>query len=127
MATHRNLSRLALHAESDPRVPHGAWWPASRSLGVEMSTLLELWPVEAGRILRVLYSPPDWDDRPRSVTVGGGRRIKTGCFPDDDTRQLTLSMMDGTRRVITVIAPDASPGAAADVLAGFATGHGGRP
>ena len=120
MATDRDLPRFAMHPASDQQVPHGAWWPASRSLETELSDLFARWPADAGRVMRVLYSPPDWDDHPRSVAVGQGRRVKTGCFPDDDTRQLTLAMMNGTRRVITVIGPDTSPESAAGILAGFA-------
>ena len=120
MATHEKLRRFALYQESDTGTPAGGWWPASRSLNAELSALFEAWPPGAGRIMRVLYSPPDWDDRPRSVVVAPGRRVKTGCFPADDTHQITLSMFNGTRRVLTVIAPDAAPDVAAEVLAGSA-------
>jgi hypothetical protein len=54
------------------------------------------------------------------VAVGNNRRIKTGSFPRDDTQQLTLLMMNGDRRVLSVIAPNASPDTAAGILSGFA-------
>jgi Family of unknown function (DUF5994) len=115
MATQSPPSRLALRPVPDRRLHDGVWWPQSRQLSDQLGQLLALWPPTAGRIVRVLYSPPDWDDRPRSVPIPGGR-IKTGCFPRDDTRQLILSMLDGSRRTLTVIPPDTSAEVAAGVL-----------
>ena len=86
-------------------------------VGRRARSLFTLWPAEAGRITRVLYSPPDWEDHPRSVSVPG-RRVKTGSFPHDDTHLLTLSLRDGRRRRITVIPPDASPQDAQKVIDG---------
>lgn len=97
--------RLALRQVFERRLPLGAWWPENRRLGEQLAGLFALWPPDAGRIARVLYSPPDWDDHPRSVAVPG-RRVKTGFFPRDDTHLLTLAMGDGDRRTITVIPPD---------------------
>lgn len=121
MATRSDLIRLSLHAGpavrgSDVRSFDGAWWPESRLLSDELRELFALWPPAMGRIVRVLYSPPDWDDRPRSVPVAD-RRVKTGCFPLDDTRQLTLSMLDGRRLAISVIPPDTPDDLAAKLLA----------
>jgi hypothetical protein len=89
-------------------------------LGDQLATLFALWPAQAGRIIRVLYSGPDWEDHPRSVEVGNGRRVKTGTFPEDDSQLLTLSMMSGQRRAIHVIAPATPTAEAAGVLASFA-------
>jgi hypothetical protein len=108
-------SRFSLRPTFDRRFPDGAWWPESRRLDGELDELFALWPPDRGRIIRVLYSPPDWEDRPRSVAVPG-RRVKTGSFPHDDTHQLTLSMMDGERRSITVIPPDTPPDQATAAL-----------
>lgn len=107
MATHPPLPRFALRPVFDRHLPDGAWWPENRRLSDQLGRLFALWPPERGRIARVLYSPPDWDDHPRSVEVPG-RRVKTGSFPGDDTHRLTLSLFDGSRRSITVIAPDTS-------------------
>jgi hypothetical protein len=125
MATHSPSTRFVLRPVSDRKVgvPDGAWWPETRTLSDQLGMLVALWPPEAGRIIRVLYSPPDWDDRPRSVAVGAGRRIKTGSFPRDDTQQLTVSMMNGDRRTISVIAPNTSPDTAAAALSGIAAGE----
>lgn len=120
MATDDRFRRFALRSTSGGSLPYGAWWPESRHLGEELSGLFALWPPESGRIARVLYSPPDWDDRPRSVAVPG-RRVKTGSFPGDDTRQLVLTMLDGRRLAIGVI-PPATPAAEAAALLVDATG-----
>lgn len=110
-------SRLALGPEQADRThPEAAWWPESRSLNDELGRLVELWPPDQGRIMRVLYSPPDWDDHPRKVLVGK-RRMKTGSFPEDDTHQVTLSMARGERRVVAVIPPGTEAEAASEWLA----------
>lgn len=108
-------TRFAFRPVSDRHHPDGAWWPQSRQLSEAIRQLFALWPPEAGRIVRVLYSPPDWDDHPRSVPIPGGR-VKTGCFPRDDTHQLIVSLVDGRRRAITVIPPDTPADVAAGVL-----------
>jgi hypothetical protein len=115
MATHVSHARFALRPVFDRRLPDGAWWPENRRLSDQLELLVALWPPERGRITRVLYSPPDWEDHPRSVEVPG-RRIKTGSFPRDDTHQLTLSLLDGGRRSITVIPPDTPVRDAQEVL-----------
>lgn len=118
MNSQPNASVFALRPVFDDDLPDGAWWPQNRDLNDQLKHLFALWPEEAGRIARVLYSPPDWDDRPRSVDIPG-RRVKTGFFPGDDTHQLTLSMMDRKRRIITVIPPESTAEAAREVLAGI--------
>jgi hypothetical protein len=74
-------------------------------LSDQLTLLFDLWPSSQGRIARILYSPPDWDDHPRSVPVSG-RRVKTGSFPRDDTHLVTLVLNSGLRRTITVIPPN---------------------
>jgi hypothetical protein len=95
-------------------------------LSDQLGRLFASWPSERGRIARVLYSPPDWDDHPRSVAVPG-RKVKTGSFPGDDTHQLTLSLLDGSRRSITVIAPDTSLREAEEILDGVRGVEDARP
>lgn len=98
----------------------GAWWPTGRVLSEQFPVLFELWPPELGRIARVLYSPPDWDDRPRSVAVPH-RRVKCGSFPRDDTHQLVITTADHVRHVLTVVPPGAADAVAAASLSGSAT------
>lgn len=108
MATSLDSTRLALRPRSaNFQGPHGTWWPQNRALREQLRYFFDLWPSGEGRISRILYSPLDWDDRPRSVQVIG-RRIKTGSLPGDDTRKLTLVMHGGERRFITVIPPATS-------------------
>ena len=115
MATEVRSQRFALRTVPDTSLPYGAWWPHSRNLSDELGDLFTLWPETSGHISRVLYSPPDWDDHPRSVAVPG-RRVKTGCFPTDDTHRLVLTMRDRTRLDILVIAPETSAQQAAGLL-----------
>jgi len=127
MATHRTGASFALRSEPDRSASDGAWWPEGRELAAQLPTLVAAWPANAGRIARVLYSPPDWDDRPRSVQVEDGRRIKTGSFPRDDTHLLTLTTLNGRRYAITVIAPDTAPDDAARLLSAYAPASADRP
>lgn len=116
---------LVPRAAGDPRfrdVPDGAWWPRSRQLSEQLAHLFDLWPDDQPRIDRLLYSPPDWDERPRKVAVGT-RWIKTGNFPDDDTHTLTLTLSDSTRRTIGVIPADTAPEVAAKILASVGPAH----
>jgi hypothetical protein len=115
MTSQPHARRFAVRATFDKNLPYAAWWPRNRTLADQLDDLFSVWPARAGRIVRVLYSPPDWDDRPRSVAVAG-RRVKTGSFPRDDTRQLQLTLGDGVRRIITVIPPATSARAAHDIL-----------
>lgn len=116
MATQTMTSRLTLRRDVGQRRQwQGAWWPRSRRLRDALPELFASWPPEAGRIARVLYSPPDWDDRPRMVAIPG-RRVKTGCFPHDDTHTLVLSMGDRSRLTITVIPADTDAREAAAIL-----------
>ncbi len=98
-----------------PESADGAWWPRTRSLADELPAFFTAWPKDRGRIHRILYSPPDWDDRPRSVAVSE-RRVKTGRFPRDDTHQLTVTLANRSVRVITVIDPDASVTEASELM-----------
>ncbi|GAA1101979.1 hypothetical protein GCM10009668_20480 [Nocardioides dubius] len=115
MVTGTRRSRLELNLSRDPSQIDGAWWPESRHLGDQLATLFALWPPKAGRIARVLYSPPDWDDRPHAVLVGS-RVVKTGCFPRDDTQCLVLTMSNGDELTLRIIAPASSQAEAIRVL-----------
>jgi hypothetical protein len=80
----------------------GTWYPTGRLLADQLQYLVEFWPAEEGRIARVLFSPPDWDDKPRSVAVSSERRIKTGSFPRDDTHSVIVTTLDTLRHTIAV-------------------------
>lgn len=111
-------ARFALRAGSNPKAPSGAWWPRTRSLDHQLADLIDHWPAAEGRVSRILYSPPDWDDHPHSVQVTG-RRMKTGSFPHDDTHEVTLVLHNGERRRITVIPPQTPRREAAALLDGI--------
>lgn len=102
-------------AAGDPLV--GRWWPRTRSLADELPAFVDAWTPGFTRIQRVLYSRPDWDDRPRSVKVTG-RWLKTGSFPRDDTHRLTVSLANRTECLVTVIAPHTEDAAARRLLDG---------
>jgi len=64
-------------------------------------------PAAAGRIIRALYSPPDWLAPPRRVKVAGGF-VKAGFFPHDDTHVMSLRMYDQQIVQLMVVPPGTS-------------------
>ena len=105
----------------------GAWWPQSRDLHVEAADLVDHFPDRVGRVNRLLFSRPDWDD---PVVDGRGVRriqarrgvVKVGSFPRDDTHLMIVLLASGARVSLTVI-PDATDPAEADRQL-RAAGHG---
>jgi hypothetical protein len=93
---------------SDPDRPHpldGGWWPQSRNLGVEMGELVDNFPPERGRIVRALYSPPDWPEAPRRVSTARGY-IEVGFSKGDDTHVIVLTTSDRQKLCLLVIPPE---------------------
>ena len=107
--------RDSAQRQRDPHGLDGVWWPESRELSDELGMLFAAWPPAAGRIMRVMYSPPDWADRPKVVQVPG-RRVKVDGFPGDDTRTLVVTVMDWSRLRIRIVPPSTSPAAARELL-----------
>ena len=103
-ATGREPLRLELRPQPHAEHLAGAWWPQSRDLTVEVADLVDHFPEAAGRISRVLYSPPDWDGAHRRVTTARGV-VKAGSFPRDDTGLMVLSMSDHRRLRLLVVPP----------------------
>jgi hypothetical protein len=108
MATYPHPPRFSYRTERNHLLPDAVWWPQSRSLKEQLPDLIAMWPASGGHISRILFSPPDWDDRPHEVDVGD-RIMKTGCFPRDDTHLVTITLATGDHRTVLVIQPDASP------------------
>ena len=98
----------------------GAWWPHSRNLEVELADLIDHFPVDAGRVGRVLFSRPDWLNCPRRVAIERGF-IKTGSFPNDDTHLVVLKLSSGVHLKVLVIPPDTAPDSARAILLRAAT------
>lgn len=80
----------------------GGWWPQSRDLATELADLVDHFPADRSRVVRALYSPPDWDTPPRRVPVAGGY-VKVGFFPRDDTHQIHLRLYDTTTVHLLVV------------------------
>lgn len=101
---------LRLHLADQPGrdVLDGGWWPQSRDLAVELADLVDHFPEDRPRIVRVLFSPPDWDDHPRRVQVARGF-VKVGSFPRDDTHLVLLNVGAATPLRLLVVPPGLSP------------------
>jgi hypothetical protein len=95
--------------------PDGAWWPRSRDLEREAADLVDHFPASHGRIRRMLFSRPDWDnpiDQGRGVGVIQTARgsVRIGSFPSDDTHLMILTMSSGRRLKLAVIPYDTPAG-----------------
>jgi len=99
----RGPLRLNMAEDSGKRLD-GAWWPQSRDLAVELADLVDHCPPRFGRIVRAVFSPPDWDPGPRRIPVGGGY-VKVGSFPRDDSHLIHLTMSDRTVLYVLVVPP----------------------
>ncbi|GAA3835463.1 DUF5994 family protein [Nocardioides panacisoli] len=91
----------------------GGWWPHSRDFATEFAQLVDHFPSDLGRVVRAVYSPPDWDDAPRRVAVERGNGyVKVGKFPRDDTHLLYVTTADRVVYCLLVVPPsfDASQG-----------------
>jgi hypothetical protein len=80
----------------------GGWWPQSRDLAVELADLVDHFPEDHGRVVRALFSPPDWETPPRRVPVARGY-VKVGSFPRDDTHLIHLRLSDATTVHLLVV------------------------
>ncbi len=98
----------------------GGWWPHSRDLATEFAALVDQFPVELGRIVRAVYSPPDWDGAVRRVQTATGH-VKLGSFPRDDTHLVDLRMSDRSVLRVLVIPPSFSDGQGSEALLAAAT------
>lgn len=98
----------------------GGWWPQSRDLAVEMADLVDHFPPERGRVMRVVFSPPDWDAGPRRIKVASGY-LKVGSFPRDDTHVALLTTSDGRVLRLLVVPPGLSAAQGSEALLAAAT------
>lgn len=105
--TGRQRLRLRM-AENPGKQPlDGGWWPQSRDLTTELGDLVDNFPAEQGRIVRVIFSQPDWDDSPKRVPTARGY-VKVGFDPQDDTHVVVLMTSDRKELVVLVVPPDLS-------------------
>lgn len=102
----------------------GAWWPHSRDLATESAHLVDAFPVELGRIARLLYSGPDW---PRADDQAQVRRIRTehgsvklGSFPSDDTHTMVVTLASRERLHLLVVPCDTDAAVAEAAMASAA-------
>jgi hypothetical protein len=100
--------RLALSESIGHGGLDGAWWPRSRNLETELADLVQRFPLSVGRIVRAVYSTPDWQPAPRRIRLGNGL-VKVGSFPHDDNHRILLRLSNRQVLHVMVIPPDSSP------------------
>ena len=124
----RQPLRLRMVDEPGPQPLDGGWWPQSRDLTLELADLVNNFPAKLGRIVRVLFSPPDWDDAPKRVPTARGY-VKVGFDPHDDTHVVVLTTSDRQELCVLVVPPEMSrtkgdEALLASVTPGYATSPG---
>jgi hypothetical protein len=118
--------RLQLNDGPGEDTLDGGWWPQSRDLASELGDLVDSFPTSSGRVVRALYSRPDWDTRARRVAVARGY-VKAGSFPRDDTHLIHLVMTNGKTLRLLVIPAAFSQGQGEEALAAAASRGNDRP
>lgn len=93
----------------------GGWWPQGRDLAVELADLVDHFPERFGRVVRAVYSPPDWDEGSHGISVGTGF-MKVGSFPRDDTHMMVLKTSDRRTHRLLVVPPHYSETQAEEAL-----------
>ena len=118
--TRRLPLRLRIAAHTGRGQLDGGWWPQSRDLAVELADLVDHFPPEQSRIVRTVFSPPDWDPAPRRIPVARGY-VKVGSFPHDDTHLVLLKTADHAVLRVLVVPPGMSPDQGDEALLAAAT------
>lgn len=102
---------------SAPTLLDGAWWPRSRDLEAELSSLTAVLDPLWGRITRVTVNPVHWPVVPRKVPVAG-HVVKVGWFlPEQDPHELLLLSYHVGRWNLLVVPPQTTPVSAAWLMA----------
>ncbi|MER5213184.1 DUF5994 family protein [Streptomyces sp. NPDC002838] len=113
-------ARLALKSVSPSGEPvelDGAWWPHSRDLTSELSTLAEVLDPLWGRITRIAVNPRYWPIIPPKIFVNG-HVVKVGWFTLElDPHKILLLSYTAGRWDLLVIPPEASAPSAARLMA----------
>jgi Family of unknown function (DUF5994) len=112
-------SRVPLRLRMSPRPGRdrldGGWWPQTRNLAVELADLVNHFPQPAGRIMRAVVSPPDWDTPPRSVLVTNGY-VEVVPSTRNGQNVIHLRTADRTVLVLLVVPPGTARPEAEDAL-----------
>lgn len=96
--------RLQLKPSTGYGAVDGAWWPYSRDLMTEVLDLVNHFPPAFGRICRVVYSTPDWDQNNRRRIRADEVFVSLGSFPHDDTHVVMLrSVSPRVSRVLLLL------------------------
>ena len=98
----------------------GGWWPQSRDLAVELADLVDHFPPDLGRIVRAIYSLPDWDPAPRRIPVASGH-VEVGSLPRDDTHVVLLKTAHHAELRVLVVPPGMSSDQGDEALLAAAT------
>ena len=110
--------RLAEHPGRDRL--DGGWWPRTRDLALELAGLVNNFPPELGRIVRVRVSPPDWDATPRRIPVGS-RSVKVDASSLGDTHVVYLTTSLRTMLSLLVVPSGFTQGQGEEALLAAAT------
>ncbi|MEU9898985.1 DUF5994 family protein [Streptomyces phaeochromogenes] len=100
-----------------PDLLDGAWWPRSRDLAHELSTLADVLDPLGGRITRIAVNSRYWPVVPRRIPVNG-HAVKVGWFTTElDPHKIMLLSHTTGRWNLLVIPPEADAPTAARLMA----------
>ncbi|WP_053750117.1 DUF5994 family protein [Streptomyces sp. MMG1533] len=102
----------------------GAWWPRSRDLPSELSSLADVLDPLWGRITRIAVNPRYWPIIPPKVFVNG-HVVKIGWFTSElDPHKILLMSYTAGRWDLLVIPPETGAPSAARLMAAASTSTG---
>jgi len=115
------IARIALKSESRSGGPvelDGAWWPRTRDLASELSTLADVLDPLWGRITRIAVNPRNWPILPPRIFVNG-HVVKVGWFASEmlDPDQILLLSYTAGRWDLLVVPPETDAPVAARLMA----------
>jgi hypothetical protein len=90
---------------------------------VELADLVDHFPAQYGRIVRVLVSAPDWEPAPRRIRITGGH-VQVGPIPRNDPHVIRLETSDRAMLRVLVVPPGFTRDQGSEALLAAATaGH----
>ncbi|MGW1211867.1 DUF5994 family protein [Streptomyces sp. NPDC002499] len=122
------IARLALKSQNRTDGPtglDGAWWPRTRDLAGELSTLADVLDPLWGRVTRIAVNRRNWQILPPRIFVNG-RVVKVGWFASErlDPNQILLLSGTAGRRDLLVVPPETDASVAARLMAAASTDTG---
>lgn len=100
----------------------GGWWPRSRNAHAELPGLVLMIDAIRGQVLRLVLAGAGWDDRPRTLTIGG-RVIVLDYFNSQPATLLTAFCARSRVDLLVVSPATGCDAAEAAMVSAMSTGN----